>query len=82
MPRYFFDLQDGRRIPDFGGMELRDIHAAKAEAERLSQAFTTDGSESSPSVERWQVEVTDEWGLLLFRLPFAASAGLDPKQKN
>jgi len=82
MPRYFFDLQDGRRIPDFGGTELRDIHAARTEAERLSQAFTTDEPEVIGAGERGQVEVSDEWGLLLFRLPFAASADLDPKQEN
>lgn len=37
MPRYFFDLVDGKNVRDEAGQELRDVSAAKRVAERLAR---------------------------------------------
>jgi hypothetical protein len=37
MARYFFDLIDGKNIPDKAGQELRDEGAARRVADRLAR---------------------------------------------
>ncbi len=74
MPRYFFNVEDGDCIPDFGGTELRDVDAARAKAKRVGEAFIAEEPKAFAAGGPWRIAVTDEWGLLVFRHPFAAFA--------
>ena len=42
MPRFHFNVQDGRSDVDQDGTELRDVPAARAEALRLAGAIIDD----------------------------------------
>jgi hypothetical protein len=72
MPRYFFNVHDGKDLPDDSGTELAD----RKEAHR--QAITTAG-EMLREIEReflagdvWEMHVTDEAGKTVCRLRFSA----------
>jgi len=43
MPRYYFNLKDGRESLDDVGSEFPDIHAARREAVRYSGEVLRDG---------------------------------------
>jgi hypothetical protein len=72
MPRYFFNVHDGKDLPDNEGIEL----AGQEEAQR--QAIITAG-EMLKEAERkflagdvWEMRVTDDGGATVCRLTFAA----------
>jgi hypothetical protein len=72
MPRYFFNVHDGKDLPDDRGVELAD----RDEAHR--QAIVTAG-EMLKETERkflrddvWEMHVTDEAGATVCRLRFSA----------
>lgn len=73
MPRYFFNVEDGLALPDFAGVELEDIDAARTEAVRLGEAFIAEEPRAFDAGGPWRVDVTDEWGLILFRHDFGRS---------
>jgi hypothetical protein len=56
MPRYFFHLEDGRRVEDKRGHLLPDDGAARREAERIEAALRRCRRPV------WSVIVTNEWG--------------------
>jgi hypothetical protein len=79
MPRYYFNLKDGRQSLDHEGSELADIQAARKEAVSLSGAVLRDGAGASLwAGEPWKLWVTDEpggKGNTFFTLNFSAVEG-------
>jgi hypothetical protein len=69
MPRYYFNIVDGRRFDDAEGLELPDTAAARAEAVAIARDLMridptrTDWSE-------WLVQVTNEHRQIAFDLLF------------
>lgn len=67
MPRYFFDTYDGDRfVPDYDGIDLPDLVAARTEAQRalpdLARDALPDGDERT-----FAVIVKDEAGKVVLR---------------
>jgi hypothetical protein len=79
MPRYYFNLKDGRLSLDEEGIEFPDIHAARKEAVRYSGEVLRDGAgESLWAGEPWRLWVTDApggKGNTFFTLSFSAVEG-------
>ena len=70
MSRYYFNVQDGRSDIDRDGTELPDVQSARSEALRLAGAIIDDAGRRGDLGEEWRVEVTDDTGLMLFRMDF------------
>jgi len=68
--RYFFNIYDGVTIKDTEGTEFERWEDARIEAIRLSGEVLKDHPKRLAIGEDWRMEVTDEWGLVLFRLDF------------
>jgi len=68
MPRYHFNLSDGRDLPDLVGTELSGIAEARLEAIRLTGAVLNESPEDFWDAGSWEMVVTDEGGLILFSL--------------
>ncbi|GJE77007.1 MULTISPECIES: DUF6894 family protein [Methylorubrum] len=79
MPRYYFHIHDGHSIIDKDGMVLADTSEARRKAIRISGQYLDNDADVVSLGEEWRMEVTDERGLILFRLDFvvtdAASVG-------
>ena len=72
MPRYHFNVYDGGSDLDSEGSELPDDGASRREGIRLASAILDD-SASDLSDGNWRLEVTDDRGVILFRLDLIAS---------
>ncbi|MGU3537760.1 DUF6894 family protein [Methylobacterium sp. A54F] len=70
MPRFFFNVYDGRSEIDHDGTELSDHHEARRQAIRFAGRILDDEAHRIAIGEEWRMEVTDERGLVLFRLDF------------
>jgi Domain of unknown function (DUF6894) len=76
MPRYYFHLEDGRRLLDDTGLDLADIAAVQNEAVRASADILKGGPR--PTLWHgtpWQMWVTDKpngEGKTFFTLRFSA----------
>jgi hypothetical protein len=57
MPRYFFDVIDGHRLPDPAGLECRDDEEATAHARTIARQIATDAPTSS---QRHIVVINDD----------------------
>jgi hypothetical protein len=68
MPRYFFDIHDGRSEPDQLGTELRDIYAAQAESIRAAGTILRDMGAKFWDDREWRMEVRNESRKKLFTL--------------
>ena len=79
MPRYYFNLKDGRISLDDEGTELPDLDAAHKAAVTLSGEVLRHGtSKSLWSGSPWELWVTDQpggLGQIHFRLLFSAVEG-------
>lgn len=79
MPRYYFRIHDGRSIFDTDEMVLANTSEARRTAIRISGQYFVDDADLVSLAEEWRMDVTDERGLILFRLDFvvtdAASVG-------
>ncbi|MDO6415683.1 hypothetical protein Q4F19_14935 [Sphingomonas sp. BIUV-7] len=68
MPRYFFSTANGERHPDDEGLDLPNHAAARVAAIKYAGAIM----ENEPDVlwdgQSFQVEVTDDRGLILFTI--------------
>ena len=73
MPRYHFNIYDGITSIDREGTELPDIQAARREAIIFAGAVIEDTGKRLKLGEEWRMEVTDDDGLILFRLDFIVS---------
>lgn len=74
MPRYHFHIHDGRSIIDTDGMVLDDTAQARRMAIRLSGQYFDNEADLVSLGEEWRMEVTDDQGLILFRLDFVVTA--------
>lgn len=70
MPRYHFNVYDGVTLLDKKGVELPDHNFARREAIRYSGVLLEEGGERDDLGAEWRMEVTDDTGLILFRLDF------------
>ena len=70
MPRYHYNIYDGRSTLDAVGTELPDLTAARREAIRTAGRILDDEAQREALGADWCMEVTDAQGLLLFRLDF------------
>lgn len=76
MPRYYFNIMDGRPVVDREGRDLPDAAAARREATRYAVDLVRRRSELSSRSEVENVVVTDEHGaeVLTVTFPKAAAA--------
>lgn len=70
MPRFHFNVYDGIEILDKLGVELPSITYARREAIRYAGGLLEDGARKDSLGSEWRMEITDESGLVLFRLDF------------
>ncbi len=70
MPRYYYNIHDGRSIIDTDVLDLADSAQARRMAVRLIGQFFGEEAELVARGEEWRMEVTDGQGLILFRLDF------------
>ncbi|MBV8752688.1 MAG: hypothetical protein JO328_07500 [Hyphomicrobiales bacterium] len=73
MPRYYFNIMDGRPLVDREGMDLPDAAAARKEATRYAIDLVR-RSEFSGWKEVENVVVTDEQGAEVLTVTFPKSA--------
>ena len=71
MPRYHFNVYDGVTDIDRDGVELADWQQARLEAIRYTGEIFRDQPKRLALGEDWRMEVTDDTGLVLFRLDFS-----------
>jgi hypothetical protein len=76
MPRYYFNIMDGRPVVDREGRDLPDAAAARREATRYAVDLVRRRSVLSSRSEVENVVVTDEHGaeVLTVTFPKAAAA--------
>ena len=74
MPRYYFNIMDGRPVVDRKGMDLPDAAAARKEATRYAIDRVRRRSEFSDWDEVENVVVTDEHGAEVLTVTFPKSA--------
>ena len=73
MPRYFFNLNDGRQIiPDLEGTELPDHDSARAHGCHVVRELARNRERTTTS---WRLMVCDAHAVLCFELPFASMDG-------
>ena len=79
MPRYFFNMDDGRTAIDNEGSDLPDLKAAQEEALVTTADMMRDGGGPDLwSGKPWRMWVTDQSGgagKTLFTLRFSATEG-------
>jgi hypothetical protein len=73
VPIYHFNVRDGSNIPDPDGTELPNLKAARVEAVKLAGRLLLDEPDTFWEGSDWHVEVTNDRGLILFRLDFMAT---------
>jgi hypothetical protein len=73
LPRYFFNVHDGRSRLDREGTELPDLKTVREEAVRFAAGLLADHSDEFWQGDEWVLEVADEEGLVLFKLQFVAT---------
>ncbi len=71
MPRYHFSVLDDTAYIDNAGTELASIHEARREPRRYAGELLADSARGFSPDREWRVEVTDNLGLVLFRLAVA-----------
>ena len=75
MPRYFFNVKDGRDMPDHDGLELADPAAARVMAVFTSGEMLRAHAESFWNDRDWQMNVTDDQGATVCHLRFSGTIG-------
>lgn len=70
VPRYHFNVYDGVSSLDLDGTELPDVQAARVEGIRLAGEILKDDADRIDLGEEWRLEVTDQAGVVLFRMAF------------
>lgn len=73
MPRYFFNVFDGRGLLDTDGMELTDAKAAQEFAIHYAGELLQSEADSIKPHTNWRLEVIDEVGCLILCLNFSVT---------
>ncbi|HEV2955477.1 MAG TPA: hypothetical protein VGX95_05125 [Xanthobacteraceae bacterium] len=74
MPRYFFNIMDGRPVVDRQGIELPDAAAARKEATRFAIDLARRRSPVTGHSDVENIVVTDEHGAEVLTVTFPKSA--------
>ncbi len=72
MPRYYFDIHDGKGILDEEGTELAGPEEARQELVRLVGELLRENLDKFWSGHDWRVDASDEQRQRLFSLNFSA----------
>jgi hypothetical protein len=72
MPRYFFNVHDGKDLPDDRGVDLADRDAAHREAIVTAGEMLKETGRKFLRGDVWEMQVTDEAGATVCRLRFSA----------
>lgn len=72
MPRYFFDVRDGRQYPDDEGTELADLQSARVEAAGLAARLLGDHPAQFWNDGEWTIEVRDGHDQVVLTIQFTA----------
>ncbi len=81
MPRYFFQVIDGREIIDRVGTMLPGLSEARGQAMRTACAILRDEGDEFWSGTEWHMNVTDAGGQPVLKLHFSADAqGIAPEE--
>lgn len=75
MPRFHFNVQDGRYLPDIDGTELGDLTEARREAVRMAGRLLDDDPAEFWTTGLWKVIVTDHAAHIVFVLTISAAEG-------
>ena len=73
MPRFRFQLHDGRSLPDTEGTVLPNLEDAQLEAVRRAGTILSRHSREFWQDHEWALDVTDDAGLVLFTLTVSAT---------
>lgn len=76
MPRFHFSVYDGASSLDPEGMRLPDQAAARLEAVRRAGRILKADAQRVLSGDEWRMEVSDDSGVILFRLDFFVTASV------
>ena len=76
MPRFFFDVSDGRCASDTQGAEFADDRAARREALRRAAMLLKAMQARAEVAKAWRIAVKDERGLTLFWID--SGSGMSP----
>jgi hypothetical protein len=71
VPRFYFNIEDGKKIEDHEGTELPDVAAARTESIALAGALLKDAARYWDGTD-WRMTVTDDTGVVVFMLRFSA----------
>jgi hypothetical protein len=72
MPRYFFNVHDGKDLPDDRGVELADRDEAHRQAIVTAGEMLRETDRKFLAGDVWEMHVTDEAGATVCRLRFSA----------
>lgn len=70
MPRYFFDIDDGRNAFDEHGLDLPDVGSARRMAVRTAGEMVSDATDDLRQGAPWTMVVTDGDRRPLFKVEF------------
>lgn len=71
MARYFFNVRDGRDLPDYVGTEFPDLTAVREEAIKSAGELLRDAA-GRWTGDEWRMSVTDDIGHEVLLLRFVA----------
>jgi hypothetical protein len=72
MPRYFFNVHDGKDLPDSEGIELPGRNEAHRQALTTAGEMLREMNREFLAGDVWEMHVTDEAGATVCRLMFSA----------
>lgn len=81
MPRFHFNIYEGHASKDQQGTELENYEMARRQAIALAGSVLVEESREPQVGNEWRVEVTDERGLILYRLDIMVSEAAAVSQR-
>ena len=76
MPRYFFNVKDGKDLPDHEGSVLADANAARVMAVFSSGEMIRAHASQFWNDADWHMHIADEQGASVCDLRFSGTAGV------
>jgi hypothetical protein len=71
VPRYFFNIIDGKFLVDHEGSECSGLEEARAQAISTAGALLRDLGGTLPYKSDWQMHVTDASSMVVYKLRFS-----------